>query len=226
MSIKVMNWLWENSPESGHRLLCLLALADFADDSGSNAYPSVDTLRKKSRTSESGLHKIIKHLKDNNRLHVDYNKGRNGTNIYTVLMDDVAVSTKHVMPSTEDWVRPEPLPTIDPEPVDIVATLTEQYGWFYTRQTIADMVEEALAHKAASKYKGEKGQYLFCRNWVRRNIPAYAWKDKDNKEQIKRQWSQADHTRQDVLYADYLKRREAALAEIEAVKSKTNVPRR
>lgn len=50
MSIKVMSWVWDNSPYEGKQLLIHLALADFADDDG-YCWPSQETIARKSRCS-------------------------------------------------------------------------------------------------------------------------------------------------------------------------------
>ncbi len=56
MSIKIMSWVWDNSPYEGKALLIHLALADFANDSG-ECWPSQNTLAKKSRCS-------VRHVRD------------------------------------------------------------------------------------------------------------------------------------------------------------------
>lgn len=48
MSIKVMSWVWEQSPYEGKILLIHLALADFANDSG-ECWPSQQRLAEKAR---------------------------------------------------------------------------------------------------------------------------------------------------------------------------------
>lgn len=48
MSIKIMSWVWENSPYSGKQLLIHLALADFCNDDGI-CWPNQETVAKKAR---------------------------------------------------------------------------------------------------------------------------------------------------------------------------------
>ncbi len=61
MSIRLMTWVWANSPYSGERLLLHLALADFANDDGV-CFPSHGTLAKKARCSMSWVSKSIRQM--------------------------------------------------------------------------------------------------------------------------------------------------------------------
>lgn len=61
MSIRLMTWVWANSPYSGERLLLHLALADFANDDGV-CFPSHGTLAKKARCSTSWVSKSIRQM--------------------------------------------------------------------------------------------------------------------------------------------------------------------
>ncbi|SDQ77824.1 helix-turn-helix domain-containing protein [Actinopolyspora saharensis] len=85
MSIKVMTWVWDNSPTKGTELLMLLAIADNAADDGANAFPSVSTLARKTRLDERTVQRILRKLSDQGQLHIDKRGGREA-NRYTVLM--------------------------------------------------------------------------------------------------------------------------------------------
>jgi hypothetical protein len=61
MSIRLMTWVWANSPYSGERLLLHLALADFANDEG-ECFPSHGTLAKKARCSQGWVSQTIKQM--------------------------------------------------------------------------------------------------------------------------------------------------------------------
>ena len=61
MSIRLMTWVWANSPYSGERLLLHLALADFANDDGV-CFPSHGTLAKKARCSTGWVSQTIKQM--------------------------------------------------------------------------------------------------------------------------------------------------------------------
>lgn len=69
MSISVMSWVWKNSKQEGGALLTLLAMADFADDSGV-CWPSTLTLANKARLSRSQIFKILRQLKEDKEIMV------------------------------------------------------------------------------------------------------------------------------------------------------------
>ena len=58
MSIKIMSWVWDNSPYEGKALLIHLAMADFANDEGF-LWPSQLTLAKKSRSTDRHVRDVI-----------------------------------------------------------------------------------------------------------------------------------------------------------------------
>lgn len=77
-----MSWIWQNSPSKGVELLIELAIADFANDEG-EAYPSIDSIARKSRASRRYVIDTIKGLTEAGRLNVVEGGGVNGTNRYT-----------------------------------------------------------------------------------------------------------------------------------------------
>lgn len=85
MSIKVMNWVWDRSPTKGTELLMLLAIADNAADDGSNAFPSVSTLARKTRLDERTVQRIVRKLARQDQLLVEERGGREA-NRYTIPM--------------------------------------------------------------------------------------------------------------------------------------------
>lgn len=64
MSIKALNWAWEQRLEPSTKLV-LLALADIADDAG-RCWPSVATLAKKVHASERNVRRILQKLRSDN----------------------------------------------------------------------------------------------------------------------------------------------------------------
>lgn len=62
MSVRLMALVWANAPCKGSALLVLLALADFSNDDGMNAYPSVATLAAKARLSAREVQYILRNL--------------------------------------------------------------------------------------------------------------------------------------------------------------------
>ncbi|MGH3341373.1 MAG: helix-turn-helix domain-containing protein [Carbonactinosporaceae bacterium] len=86
MSVRVMTWVWEHSPTAGNELLMLLAIADCADDHGTNAWPSVPTLAVKTRLDIRTVQRITRRLEAAGHLLVTPSAGRRNTNLYTVVL--------------------------------------------------------------------------------------------------------------------------------------------
>jgi hypothetical protein len=82
-----MTWVWNHSPVAGNDLLTLLAIADNAADDGTNAWPSIDTLARKTRLDRRTVRRVILRLEEGGHLQVDYQAGPRGTNRYAVVMD-------------------------------------------------------------------------------------------------------------------------------------------
>ena len=57
-----MSWVWEHSNAGGNDRLVLLAIADSADQDGSNAWPAVSTIARKCRVSERTVQRSIRTL--------------------------------------------------------------------------------------------------------------------------------------------------------------------
>ena len=94
-----MSWVWDNSPHSGGALVVLLAIADFAHEDGSGAFPSVETLAAKARLSKRQTQTILKELATSGELLVARGGGRRKSNTYTIVMETSAarqpVHTSH-----------------------------------------------------------------------------------------------------------------------------------
>ena len=85
MSIKTMSRVWDHSAQKGSSLLLLLAIADHADDRGENAWPSVDTLARKTRMTPRQVQKLIRKLEASGELVVKRSRGgRKRCHLFTV----------------------------------------------------------------------------------------------------------------------------------------------
>ena len=62
MSIRVMSDVWDLSESTGSARLVLLAIADSCDHDGTNAWPAVETIAKKTKVSRSTVQRAIKEL--------------------------------------------------------------------------------------------------------------------------------------------------------------------
>lgn len=99
MSVKATSWAFEHSRASGNCLLVLLALADRANEDGEDCHPSISTLMRKTRLSESTVRRCIRELELNceicrqgkrcsvqhlGELEVSYGTGKFGCNEYRI----------------------------------------------------------------------------------------------------------------------------------------------
>lgn len=86
MSIKAMTSVWEKSQHKGSTLLLLLAIADYAHDDGTGAWPSIDTLAKKTRMSVRNTQRLVDTLRASGEVTVISGGGPHGTNLYAVVL--------------------------------------------------------------------------------------------------------------------------------------------
>jgi hypothetical protein len=84
MSVRVMSWVFERSASELAARLVLLAIADRANDEGSDAWPSIPTLAKKAHVDERTVRRSIERLERLGELRVERQIGR--SHIYTVVM--------------------------------------------------------------------------------------------------------------------------------------------
>lgn len=85
MSVRLIGYVWENSPYRGDRLLLHLALADFANDEGT-CFPSQKTLAKKARTTRQWVGRTINQMiKDGLLEIVEKGNGRGNRTIYQLI---------------------------------------------------------------------------------------------------------------------------------------------
>jgi DNA-binding transcriptional MocR family regulator len=94
MSVRVQSRVWEHSKATGNALMVLLKIADSCDDSGRNAWPSIASLARYCRCSESTVHRAIRELVELGELEVVVNGGGGrfqGTtrapNLYRVIVE-------------------------------------------------------------------------------------------------------------------------------------------
>lgn len=85
MSIKVMTWVWDNSPYTGAALLMHLALADWANDDGL-CWPSQRTIAHKIRSSEETVRRVTRQMESDGYLTiVSQSSGRGQTHQYRLV---------------------------------------------------------------------------------------------------------------------------------------------
>lgn len=92
MSVYRLSAVWQHSKQTFGPLLVMLALADFADDTGF-CYPSVGTIALKSRLSKRQVQRILPRLIRSGELLIErkggFHKGQNWANQYRVTLGGV-----------------------------------------------------------------------------------------------------------------------------------------
>lgn len=93
VSVRVISWIFENSDTKGTDRLVLLAIADSADDDGSNAWPALDTIARKAGIGHRGAQQAVARLRERGLIRVEKQAGGPADmradrrpNRYTVLM--------------------------------------------------------------------------------------------------------------------------------------------
>lgn len=94
MSNRVLNWVFEESSATGNDRLVLIAIADEADDDGTNAYPSVDRIARKARVPKRTTLRCLQRLEESGGLVVSRpdTRGRGHFNTYVVVMNGATLS--------------------------------------------------------------------------------------------------------------------------------------
>lgn len=87
MSVKVMSWVFEHSQSTLGDRLVLLAIADHANNEGTDAWPSIPTIAEKAKVDRATVHRAIKRLVDLGELEVRSGPGRGHRNAYTVVIN-------------------------------------------------------------------------------------------------------------------------------------------
>ncbi len=118
MSLDVLTAIWRAPPCKAGDLLCLLAIADNADDFG-YAWPSVSLIAKKAAMSERGAQKCIKKLVEMGLITVESGGGRNKTNAYQITTNGIGPNAEHQNPEQNSPNTVHPLRAINPEQSDI-----------------------------------------------------------------------------------------------------------
>lgn len=93
-----MSWVWDHSRAAPTERLVLLAIADCANDAGSEAYPSMAALVQKTGLSDRSIQRALSALTDLGELRVIRNGGPKGANRYQVTMDANADPRQPVTP--------------------------------------------------------------------------------------------------------------------------------
>ena len=85
MSIKIMSWVWDNSPYEGKVLLIHLALADFANDDGM-CWPNQTRIADKCRCSVETVRTSVRRMEEDGLVEiVKASAGRGSSHVYRLV---------------------------------------------------------------------------------------------------------------------------------------------
>lgn len=104
MSIKVSSLVWDKFPKGGSEMLCMLAMADWSNDSGESIHPSIAALSRKMRVSESQARRTVHKLIGEGYLSVIGNHGGGApgsTRQYKLHIDRLDRGCVDATPSTD-----------------------------------------------------------------------------------------------------------------------------
>jgi DNA-binding transcriptional ArsR family regulator len=111
VSVRALSWALREAPvESKVELLVLIVLCDHAHDDGNGAYPSVATIARMARASESGVDVALKSLRRAGLIEAKPRPGR--TTIYRVVMTPPASGPLQPVDPSSHWTPP--LQPLDP----------------------------------------------------------------------------------------------------------------
>lgn len=83
MSIRLMSLIFESNLPTSEKII-MLAMADYASDSGESIFPSIATISRKTSLSESGVHNLIRSLLHKKYLILVGKGGGRKTNLYKI----------------------------------------------------------------------------------------------------------------------------------------------
>ena len=129
MSIRVSSIVWQYSTARQSNLLLLLAISDYADDAGRNAFPSVATLAAKARISDRQVRIGLRELEAAGEIETSIGTGPHGCNEYHVLLADRYALQPVTGAGRRSKQGATPLNNVPPEqcsPLNIVPSTPEQ----------------------------------------------------------------------------------------------------
>jgi hypothetical protein len=95
MSLAATTYVLHRRYGNQTRKLIMIAIADFADDSG-KAWPSIDTLADRAECSRRSVQEHLQHLRAAGELVIIPNAGRSGTHLYRIIFKKNHGTTPHV----------------------------------------------------------------------------------------------------------------------------------
>lgn len=106
-----MTWVWDHSRTKNGARLVMLGIADCAAGDGTNAWPSMPELVRKTNLSKRAVQDGVRECERLGELKVELNAGPGGTNRYSILMRTPAESAP---PQNPHPANPAPVQNLHP----------------------------------------------------------------------------------------------------------------
>lgn len=175
MSVYPTAWVLRYSEERLGNRLVLLVLADKANDDGTGAWPSVDTISRESRLSRRAVQECLRSLESSGAI-VERGKSRAGTHVYDVVMggaESAPGGAESDVEGAQETARggavAAPEPSREPSEVQpsrelARASLQRARTWSVDRKLVSD-VEARLADYTLGVWNEATGQRLNSTGW-------------------------------------------------------------
>lgn len=165
-----MSWVLDESDERLGRRLVLLALANYAHDDGTQAWPSIATLSRASRLSESQARRCLHQLEQAGAI-VKTGTSRHGTGIYAVVMtpwqDDTpgeSVAAPLANPPAAPG-RMTPDPSLEQPSLSASVQRAGARPWKVDRKDVSEH-EATVAARVLHGWNQETSQRLASADWL------------------------------------------------------------
>jgi cytochrome c556 len=122
VSFTALRYVWDSSRQSGAAFTVLLALADYADDTGV-AWPSVEALARKARLSERTTHYALSQLNTSGEIVIETGGGRNRPNQYRLRLAETVHGLHPITQAETVQTTTETLQEMHPWPGETVQDL-------------------------------------------------------------------------------------------------------
>jgi hypothetical protein len=113
MSVQALSWVLDHSESTLAARHVLISIANHAKKDGTGAWPSIATISREAKVSESSVHRSIIDLQGLGELSVQVGEGPYGTNLYTLTkmircQDDTVPNVQEGGVKQEVQMTPEP----------------------------------------------------------------------------------------------------------------------
>lgn len=115
MSVYAMSWVFKNSEARLGARLVLIGLADYAQDDGSRAYPSIEKLAEKARLSPRQTQRALRDLESAGAIKL-MGTSQRGTKVWQVVMTEAAAKLRGGDKLSGVTSTPDSRPDLSPDP--------------------------------------------------------------------------------------------------------------